>query len=171
MAGQHRVEALKLFLRRTATSPEGDEGEQLWWICDFYDRGTFCKVKIFLCPILTFSEDALPAHLNVKLRANRPSTTLPDSHGQVWMELVTLAATDSTLFQGSNADSEMVQMLSLSSRQKFPMRRLATLWKNSSWKAMITRWCQTAVGRATFNVSTWIEMASRRVDNVSLPGL
>ena len=45
MAGQHRVEALKLFLRRTRT--EGDEGEQLWWICDFYDRGTFLQGKKF----------------------------------------------------------------------------------------------------------------------------
>jgi hypothetical protein len=35
MAGQHRVEALKEYVRRT-----GGGEEDLWWTCEFYDRGT-----------------------------------------------------------------------------------------------------------------------------------
>lgn len=41
MAGQHRVEALKIFLRHLGkpnTSHEIDT-EQSWWICDIYDIG------------------------------------------------------------------------------------------------------------------------------------
>jgi len=34
MAGHHRVEALKEYLRRTKT-----QGDERWWICDLYDRG------------------------------------------------------------------------------------------------------------------------------------
>lgn len=88
------------------------------------------------------------------------------------MELVSLAESDSKLFQGTNGpiQNEMVQALGLSGRVQFPIRRLVTLWKNSKWKAMITRWCRTSIGRATFNVSLWEEMARYRIDNVSLAG-
>jgi hypothetical protein len=40
MAGQHRIEALKVFLTRKdrpRTSPDDDPH---WWLCDVYDRGT-----------------------------------------------------------------------------------------------------------------------------------
>lgn len=42
MAGQHRVEALKLYLRRMSSSHPGAqafEKDQSWWICDIYDKG------------------------------------------------------------------------------------------------------------------------------------
>ena len=39
MAGQHRVEALKMFLERKGN--EATRKEQSWWICDVYDRGRF----------------------------------------------------------------------------------------------------------------------------------
>lgn len=86
------------------------------------------------------------------------------------MELVALAAAENTLFQGSNGpiQDEMLQTLGLSSRVAFPIRRLVTLWKNSHWREVITRWCQTSIGRATFNVSLWEEMARCRIDDVSV---
>jgi hypothetical protein len=42
MAGQHRVEALKLYLRRISNNHPGAhafEKSQSWWICDIYDKG------------------------------------------------------------------------------------------------------------------------------------
>ena len=113
--------------------------------------------------------DNLPLQLNIGLRANRRDHTLPDSHGQVWMELVTLAKADSSLFQGNSSEvqKEMLAVLGLSGRVKFPIRRLTTLWKNSTWLPMITRWCGTAIGQATFNISMWEEMARYRIDDVS----
>jgi hypothetical protein len=86
------------------------------------------------------------------------------------MELAALAAADCSLFRGTNGQvqDEMLRALGLSGRVPFPMRRLMTLWKNSSWQPMITRWCYTAIGRDTFNVSLWEEMARHRIDDVSL---
>jgi hypothetical protein len=34
MAGQHRIEALKDYVKQTASDPS-----DLWWICEFYDKG------------------------------------------------------------------------------------------------------------------------------------
>lgn len=113
--------------------------------------------------------DALPAHLHIKLRANREDTILPDSHGQIWTELATLSSKDSKLFQGSNkvVEQQMLQHLGLSGRVKFPVRRLATLWKNTNWNPTITKWCQFPIGQATFTISTFEWMASCRIDDVS----
>lgn len=89
------------------------------------------------------------------------------------MELVSLAEADPALFQGKRGpiQDEMLQTLGLSGRVKFPIRRLVTLWKNTGWREMITAWCQTSVGRATFNLSLWEEMARCRIDDVSHPAL
>jgi hypothetical protein len=38
MAGQHRVEALKLFQKKNQLHTSLDE-DPLWWLCDIYDRG------------------------------------------------------------------------------------------------------------------------------------
>lgn len=85
------------------------------------------------------------------------------------MELATLANANPSLFQGKHGSiqDEILQGLGLSGQVQFPIRRLVTLWKNTSWRAMITRWCQTSIGRATFNVSLWEELARYRVDDVS----
>jgi len=87
------------------------------------------------------------------------------------MELVALAHADDSLFQGKDGSirDEMLEMLGLSGQVQFPMRRLVTLWKNTTWAPMITRWCRTSIGRATFNVSLWEELARYRIDDVSLP--
>jgi hypothetical protein len=42
LVGQHRVEALKLYLRRISSRNPGKhvlEKDQSWWICDIYDKG------------------------------------------------------------------------------------------------------------------------------------
>ncbi|KAF2174792.1 hypothetical protein K469DRAFT_770346 [Zopfia rhizophila CBS 207.26] len=144
MAGNHRVEALKEYLRRLGC---GDE--ERWWICDIYDK------------------DTLPPHLHIKLRANREDLVLPDNHGQIWAELATLSSQDSTLFQGRNSvvEQQMIQLLNLSGRVKFPVRRLGTLWRNKNWRQMVTRWCGFSLGQATFNISTFEWMASCRIDD------
>lgn len=94
---------------------------------------------------------------------------MPDSHGQIWNQLVSTALQDSSLFCGTNAavESQMLDVLQLSSEARFPAGRLVTLWKNERWKAMITRWCETSIGRDMFQISTWGWMASCRIDDVS----
>lgn len=171
IAGQHRVEALKVFLSRIGScqSVPATAEAQSWWICDIYDRGWFLTTSLYPLFMLTALADQLPTQLSVRLRANRLGSTLPDSHGQIWMELVALANADHSLFRGNQGlvHNEMLQALHLSGQVKFPIRRLATLWKNTSWQPMITRWCRTAIGRATFNVSLWEEVARYRIDDVS----
>ncbi|KAL6407587.1 uncharacterized protein AUP68_08606 [Ilyonectria robusta] len=53
-----------------------------------------------------------------------------------------------------------------STRQQAERYRLVTLWKNNRWRCMITRWCETEIDRATFNISTWDWMASYGIDSV-----
>ncbi|PVH90418.1 hypothetical protein DM02DRAFT_547825, partial [Periconia macrospinosa] len=106
IAGHHRVEAFKKYLQLRRL-PE----EERWWVCSIYDK------------------DTLPPHLRIQLHANQEDIVLPDNHSQIWTELATLASSDSQLFQGSNrsVEQEMLEKLRLSSRIKFPVRRLATL--------------------------------------------
>ena len=81
-----------------------------------------------------------------------------------------MSTVDDSLFQGTNSQIErkMLEALGLSGPVKFPIRRLVTLWKNANWRSMITRWCETTLGQATFTISTWEWMASCRMDDVSL---
>ncbi|KAL5345474.1 hypothetical protein ACLOAV_009224 [Pseudogymnoascus australis] len=108
MVGQHRVKAAKAFLQELEEDP--NEGPH-WWICDIYDK------------------DTLPPRIRIRLRANRVGHILLDNHGQIWMELATLAKQDETLFQGSTTKvkEEMLETLGLSSRVGFPIDRLVTL--------------------------------------------
>ncbi|KAL5371084.1 hypothetical protein DPSP01_014501 [Paraphaeosphaeria sporulosa] len=144
IAGQHRLEALKELLETS-----GAQHAERWWVCNVYDR------------------DAVPPRLHVKLRANREGTTLPDNHGQIWAELATLSSNDGNLFKDSNkvVEQQMLEHLGLSSRVKFPVRRLATLWKNERWNQMITRWCRFPMGQSLFTLSTFEWMASCRIDD------
>lgn len=64
-------------------------------------------------------------------------------------------------------EQQMLNKLGLSGRVKFPVKRLCTLWKNKEWRNMITRWCEFAIGRNTFNISTFEWMAGCRIDDVS----
>ncbi|KDN72005.1 hypothetical protein CSUB01_12141 [Colletotrichum sublineola] len=69
MAGQHRLCALREYV--TAT---GALESDAWWTCELYDK------------------DRLPAELNIKLRINRRDPSLPDNHGQIWTQLVSIAS-------------------------------------------------------------------------------
>ncbi|WAO91830.1 Hypothetical protein NCS54_00931300 [Fusarium falciforme] len=144
MAGQHRIEAMREYVKQTGT-----DSKELWWTCIIYDR------------------DQIPAEINVKLRVNRRDLSLPDSHGQIWMQLVLANDQCDSLFQGKKYDVEkqVMNILRLSTADKFPTARLVTLWRNHRWRPMITRWCRTQLGRMTFNISTWDWMASYRVDS------
>ncbi|KAJ3539659.1 hypothetical protein NM208_g5402 [Fusarium decemcellulare] len=144
MAGQHRIEALREYARQAQ-----EEEKDLWWTCVFYDR------------------DRLPQELDIKLRVNRRDLNLPDSHGQIWMQLVLAAGQCGSIFEGKKAvvEKKMADILRLGCGDKFPTGRLFTLWRNDRWRPMITRWCETQLGRATFNISTWDWMASCRIDS------
>lgn len=112
--------------------------------------------------------DTLPLNLLLRLRANREELLLADSHGQIWNELRFLADGDPSLFDGGTRDVErkLEQQLDLKRRAACPVRRLGTLWRNTAWQVIISRWCQYPLGLATFNVSTFEWMASCRFDDV-----
>ncbi|KAG6178114.1 hypothetical protein E4U36_006711, partial [Claviceps purpurea] len=77
LAGQHRVRALEEWVK------EADLGEgELWWPCKFYDK------------------DGISVEQNMKLRLNRKDVAHPDSHGDIWLQVVTAAAQKPEKFQG-----------------------------------------------------------------------
>lgn len=135
LAGQHRMAALRQL--------GGPAGEQ-WWCCELYDRAR------------------LPSGLDVQLRLNRTDTTLPDSHGQIWNQLMAIAPPTGPKAKKSQ-EKEVVEALRLGGEQ-FPTRRILTLYYNERWREMITRWCGTRLGQETFNISTCEWMSRLRVD-------
>jgi hypothetical protein len=56
---------------------------------------------------------------------------MPDSHGQIWTQLVSAASQDPELFCGKNLDVEnqMLDFLQLSNEARFPAKQLVTLRK------------------------------------------
>lgn len=96
---------------------------------------------------------------------------MPDSAGDMWMQLVLAQEQDSTLFKGNKptVQKQIREVLRLSSGDSFPVGRVVTLWRNDRWREMITRWCRTELGRETLrNISTWEWMASLRLDSVRI---
>jgi hypothetical protein len=104
---------------------------------------------------------------------NRQDPIMADGHGEIWVQVVAAASRNPDLFHGTCADMErqMLSALQLSGEIKFPLRRLVTVWRNERWRAMTTRWCQTTVGRATFQISTWDWMICHRIDDVGPRGI
>lgn len=132
----------------------------------------FYRTKVWFAYLVvnyTLSLDTLPSDLNVKLRVNRRDMTLPDSHGQIWMQLVLASKQDPDLLAGTIAvvKQTLIEFLSLQSETRFPILRLITLWNNHNWNSMATRWCEAAIGKDTFNITIWERMARSRLDNVS----
>ncbi|KAK7582957.1 hypothetical protein V3481_012251 [Fusarium oxysporum f. sp. vasinfectum] len=148
MAGQHRIEALKDYVKQTHS-----DSNDLWWICEFYDK------------------DTLPVELDIKLRVNRRDLTLPDTHGQIWLQLVSAFDRDPTLFSvernvnKKGIEKSMLDILCLTSEARFPISRLVTLWRSERWRPRVTRWCRTSLGRTTFNISKWYQIAGYRLDD------
>lgn len=175
MAGQHRVEALKAYMLETKS--EAKEG---WWICEIYDQGksdqlmlrAYCFPSCTQKQGLTFGLlDTIPVELNLALRVNRQDTVKTDSHGQIWSQVAAISSKNPDLFQGNCAaiEKQMIQALQLSGDIKFPSRRLATVWRNERWRDVTNRWCNTSIGKATFQITTWDRMISYRIDDVSHP--
>lgn len=104
------------------------------------------------------------------MRANRVGLSLQDSHGQILTQLALATQQDRSLLSDKKVNNEerVLDILQLRDIPRFPIRRLLTLWHNDRWQPMITRWCETAVGRDLFNISTWEWMASCRFDDVSI---
>ncbi|KFA53719.1 hypothetical protein S40293_09646 [Stachybotrys chartarum IBT 40293] len=148
MSGQHRIEALREYVKKTGSSPD-----ELWWVCKTYDK------------------DTLPIDLDIKLRVNRQDLALPDSHGQHWMQLVLASDRDPTIFSPQKCRNKqslgkkMLDILCLQSETRFPISRLTTLWRKHRWMPMITEWCKTSFGRSLFNITTWDRIASYRLDD------
>ncbi|KAJ6437560.1 6-hydroxy-D-nicotine oxidase [Purpureocillium lavendulum] len=121
----------------------------------------------FASPATSASPDALPPELNLALRMNRRDTTMADSHGDIWVQLATAASGRPGNFRGTvdEMKEQMLDALRLSSDTGFPLSRLVAIWRNERWRHMTTRWCETTVGRATFQISTWDWMICNRIDD------
>ncbi|KFA71015.1 hypothetical protein S40288_10412, partial [Stachybotrys chartarum IBT 40288] len=144
IAGQHRKEALRKYVERARLGEE-----ELWWPCKIYDPRTLTIEQL------------------LQLRANRRDVARPDSHSDIWLQAVTAESQKENIFHGKVEDMmrQMSDILQLHDEAGVPLRRLVTLWRNERWKAMITQWCSTMVGRATFKISTWEWMISCRIDD------
>ncbi|KAG6147234.1 hypothetical protein E4U37_008148, partial [Claviceps purpurea] len=103
----------------------------------------------------------------MKLRLNRKDVAHPDSHGDIWLQVVTAAAQKPEKFQGKACEitAEIVDTLELNLGSV--VGRLVTLWRNEIWRKLVTQWCKTAVGRATFQIRAWSVMITCRIDDVS----
>ncbi|KAF4417011.1 hypothetical protein CFRS1_v016120, partial [Colletotrichum fructicola] len=151
MAGQHRIQALREYVKET-----GAPGSNLWWVCELYDK------------------DRLPRDLNVKLRVNRRDPSLPDNHGQIWMQLASIAFTggrEDEGLGGEDAAPHVIEALRLGGDKHFPTRRLITLWNHRRWRPTTTQWCRTRLGLDTFNISYFEWIASLRIDEYWIDAL
>ncbi|PWI65079.1 hypothetical protein PCL_07378 [Purpureocillium lilacinum] len=93
-----------------------------------------------------------------------------NGHGDIWVQLATVASERPGIFHGTVAEMEeqILDALRLSGDVSFPLPRLVTIWRNERWRQMTTRWCETTVGRATFQISTWDWMICHRIDDVCI---
>ncbi|KAG6147642.1 hypothetical protein E4U28_006530 [Claviceps purpurea] len=101
----------------------------------------------------------------------------PLSHGDIWLQIVTVVSQKPDKFQGKGCEilREMAETLELTSESGVPVARLVTLWRNEKWRKMVTARCETAVGRATFKIRPWSLMIACRIEEVldtlaDLPG-
>ena len=103
---------------------------------------------------------------------NRKEVARADGHGDIWLQAVAAASQDADVFCGKVEDmtKQIATALELHNEAGVPIRRLVTLWRNERWRPMITQWCSTTVGRASFRMSTWDWMISCRIDDVSVKG-
>ena len=107
----------------------------------------------------------LPLSINIRLRANQHASILSDCHGQIWREVEVLAQDNPKIFEGVVVEVEARLISHIGYRAAFPVRRLMVLWRNLAWRSMISKWCASAIGYETFNLSAWAEMARLRIDD------
>ncbi|KAK1837377.1 hypothetical protein CCHR01_20002, partial [Colletotrichum chrysophilum] len=120
------------------------------------------------------TKDRLPRDLNVKLRVNRRDPSLPDNHGQIWMQLASIAFTggrEDEGLGGEDAAPHVIEALRLGGDKHFPTRRLITLWNHRRWRPTTTQWCRTRLGLDTFNISYFEWIASLRIDEYWIDAL
>jgi hypothetical protein len=111
------------------------------------------------------------------MRLNRADLTLPDSYGQIWMQLVSLTSErqDRGTGEGTSAvesdgdgaelvDHKLVETLGIGAEHRFPTKRLVTLWLNKRWRDMTTQWCRARLGLESFSISLFEWLASHRID-------
>ncbi|KAG6082455.1 hypothetical protein E4U15_002503 [Claviceps sp. LM218 group G6] len=112
LAGQHRIRALEEWVK---VAKLGEE--ELWWPCKFYDR------------------DSISLEQNMKLRVNKKDVAQPDSHGDIWLHILTLVSHKPELFQGkaSEITDDMITALGLGRDNGVPMPRLVMIWRNEFW--------------------------------------
>ncbi|KAG6061252.1 hypothetical protein E4U32_003042 [Claviceps aff. humidiphila group G2b] len=115
LAGQHRIRALEEWVKDAKLSEE-----ELWWPCKFYDR------------------DSMSLEQNMKLRMNQKDVALSDSHGDIWLHIVTVVSQKPDKFQGTRIDisREMAETLELRNESGVPVTRLVSLWRNEKWRKM-----------------------------------
>ncbi|KAG5746171.1 hypothetical protein H9Q70_011136 [Fusarium xylarioides] len=148
MAGQHRIEALRDYVKQT-----GSGSDDLWWTCEFYNK------------------DTLPVELDIKLRVNRRDLTLPDSHGQIWLQLAFASDRDPTLFSPPKnknkqaLERRMLDILCLRSETRFPISRLVletlkTLPTPAAESIQVSDWAKLATDLGN-NTYTAIDVHQR----------
>lgn len=144
MAGQHRIQALREYVRKAKAPPS-----EMWWTCELYDR------------------DRLPSELNIKMRINRRDPGLPDNQGQIWLQLMSIASDPAGSLAPGNTvkiDNKLVGALRLGGEKNFPTRRLVSIWNRKAWRERVTKWCSTRLGMETFNISNFEWLARLRID-------
>ncbi|KAG5959203.1 hypothetical protein E4U56_005070 [Claviceps arundinis] len=144
LAGQHRIRALEEWVKDAKLGKE-----ELWWPCKFYDR------------------DSISLEQSMKLRMNlNKNVVQPDSHGDIWLHIVTVVSQKPDKFQGKGREisREIAETLGLRNESGVPVTRLVSVWRNEKWRKMVTAWCKTAVGRATFKIRPWYMMIACRID-------
>jgi len=105
----------------------------------------------------------------MKLRANRQDFILVDGHSQIWGELAALEEQGEIGDENGKIDETQVKNnLIMGGGTRYPVKRLCTLWRSKSWRPLITKFCGSAIGRSTFNITTFESMLSYRIDNVSI---
>ncbi|KAK1450826.1 hypothetical protein CMEL01_16783 [Colletotrichum melonis] len=163
IAGHHRAAALNRYLARRGDADPGSE--EHWWVCELYDR------------------ERLPDGLRIQIQNNidRNNKTL-ESHGCTWRSVAHLLSQSER--GGSEELWEDLADLSrqpdpaagleaivchrlgiIGNQQKVPVRRLLLLWKNDTWRPVVTEWCNARIGEDLFNISRWEWMMASGIED------
>ncbi|KAG6117373.1 hypothetical protein E4U13_001177 [Claviceps humidiphila] len=113
----------------------------------------------------TIGVNSISLDQNIKLRANSKDVAKPDSHGDIWLHLVTAVSQKPEKFEGKRQEvlRDMTDTLDLSGTAGgVPMSRLLALRGYDKWRAMIQRGARR---RSADRHSTWSLMMACRIDD------